>query len=752
MISKYIIPHKYMTGHKKYNDWSYDGSYHPAPKGQWVRSQLSNASHKTMTPSVAFSTMLVTSEKRTVTRGHKIYELGKETFPLFAPVTWINTNGARKKENVETVNAIVWDMDGMTQEDMKTLLENIKPLCHVAYSSFSHLSKHKGYRLACRVVVAITRPIKASEYLQVWHELKRYIPTDVQTKDCSRLWFYPSTLDTREQHAFIDANDGGMLDIDAILTKVNSMPIASHQISNANYTPPKKQWSRTDDIPPPPPRENDRYRTIRAPQHLLIRGQDGERKPFSWYIEQWDDLPKHSTGNYQCYAHNSGSLGSAFISRQKDIWGIARYRLTECNSNKTHYDCINTDGGLEIRYGDKNVSWSYHKTPDNLALMLPLFEERYGIEIWSCEIRQQIYIGTQAITDALEVDIMNKIRVAHFPSQTLQLPMIKQALQIHAYNNQRNPIVEYLEGLVWDKTNRLDNMLIKYMKAPDTLLSRTYSRKWMISAVARALSPGCEVHNMLVLKSGQGHGKGTFFKILSGKCQYTNYPWYNSSKINIGEKDGRSILRTAWIHEMAELASIAKKDVNLIKNFMDESFDTFRRVYTSHEIKLPRCCVFAGSTNDDDVALFKDKTGSRRYWYLVLAYIRNTMAFDRGELEYNRDQLWAEAVHRYKAGEQWHLTRTEEDMREDYNNSHTVQGIHETLVQDYIQQLKDSSIKFLNVPDMIGEIYSNNLSIKPMTYDNYYPTLLLRLGCTLVNGGKRCRRNGKNKSGWWAIA
>lgn len=750
MTDKYTIPHKYITDDKiTYDNWTYKGSYHPAPNGQWVRSQLSNAKHGDMTPSLAFATMMTTSDTRTETRGNKIYELGKETFPLYAPVTWINTGGRRIKDNVETVNAIVWDIDAIVYNDMQELLAALKrqSICHVAYSSYSHLAEHKAFKGALRIVVAINRPIKASEYAQVWTILRQYIPTDIQTKDCSRLWFYPSTLDTRAHNSFIVTSDGGMLDIDAILKDT----VMVHTHTPVKTTPPPAKPIHTH-TPSATHNDTDRYKMIRCPQSMMIRAQDGGAKPFKWYIDNWDDLPKHTTGNYQCYAHNSGSIGSAFISRQVDIWGIARYRLTECNANKTHYDCINTDGGLEIRYGDKNVSWSYLKTPDNLALMLPLYEAKYDVQIWSCEIRQRIYIGKDALTDALEIDIMNKLRTAYFPSQTLQLQMVKQAIEIHAFQNTRNPIQQYLTGLVWDKTPRLNEMLIKYMKAPDTLLSRTYSRKWMVAAVARALSPGCEVHSMLVLKAGQGHGKGTFFKVLSGRCQYTDYPWYNSSKINIGEKDGRSILRTAWIHEMAELAAIAKKDVNLIKNFLDESFDTYRRVYTTHEIKLPRCCVFAGSANDDDVAIFKDKTGSRRYWYMVLDYINNTMAFDKGELEYNRDQLWAEAVHAYNNGEQWHLTKGEEDMREAYNNSHTIEGVHETLVQDYIEDLKAQNIKYLTVPDMLHTIYNDNPTVKPMTYPNYYPTLLLRYGCVVENDGKRCRRNNKNKSGWWKIA
>lgn len=749
MTDKYTIPQNLLTDNKiKYTDWSYKASYHPAPNGHWVRSQLSNAKHGDMTPSIAFKSILTTDNATTQIRGEKVYELGKESFPLFAPVSWIDTRGSRKKENVDTIHAIVWDIDGMADHDMTQLLNQIKSLCHVAYTSFSHLSPHKAYRHACRIVVAISRPILADEYPAVWSTLQQYIPTDIQTKDCSRLWFYPSALSTRHANAYIVSSDGCMLDIDAIV-KANKTMVHHPQTRTPAGVPSHRTSGDKDNATTH--NDSDRYKMIRCPQTLMIRAQDGEQKSFKWYIDNWDDLPKHTTGNYQCYAHNSGSLGSAFISRHVDIWGIARYRLTECNANKTHYDCINTDGGLEIRYGDKNVSWSYHKTADNLALMLALYEARYDVKIWSCEIRQRIYIGKDALTDAIEIDIMNKLRTAYFPSQTLQLQMVKQAIEIHAFQNTRNPIQQYLNGLVWDKTPRLNNMLIKYMKAPDTLLSKVYSRKWMVAAVARALSAGCEVHSMLVLKAGQGHGKGTFFKVLSGRCQYTDYPWYNSSKINIGEKDGRSILRTAWIHEMAELAAIAKKDVNLIKNFLDESFDTYRRVYTTHEIKLPRCCVFAGSANDDDVAIFKDKTGSRRYWYMVLEYINNTMAFDKGELEYNRDQLWAEAVHAYKNGEQWHLTKAEEDMREAYNNSHTIEGIHETLVQDYISTLTEQNIQYLNIPDMLATIYNDNPNIRPMTYDNYYPTLLLRYGCTLENNGKRCRRNNVNKSGWWRI-
>src|SRR5262249_45914914 len=50
----------------------------------------------------------------------------------------------------------------------------------------------------------------------------------------------------------------------------------------------------------------------------------------------------------------------------------------------------------------------------------------------------------------------------------------------------------------------------------------------------------------------------------------------------------------------------------------------------------------------------KDPTGARRYWPVTCHGM-----IDRDGLEKVRDQLWAEAVHRYKAGEPWWLETPE---------------------------------------------------------------------------------------------
>jgi predicted P-loop ATPase len=67
-------------------------------------------------------------------------------------------------------------------------------------------------------------------------------------------------------------------------------------------------------------------------------------------------------------------------------------------------------------------------------------------------------------------------------------------------------------------------------------------------------------------------------------------------------------------------------------------------------ISLPRQCIFAGTINPPADGYLKDPTGARRFWPMA-----GHGMIDRDGLERVRDQLWAEAVHRYKNDEPWWL-------------------------------------------------------------------------------------------------
>ncbi len=103
-----------------------------------------------------------------------------------------------------------------------------------------------------------------------------------------------------------------------------------------------------------------------------------------------------------------------------------------------------------------------------------------------------------------------------------------------------------------------------------------------------------------------------------------------------------------WIIELAELEALKRSDLATVKAFVTRKEDRYRASYGTRTETHPRRIVFAASTNEE--AFLKDSTGNRRWWPVTVNQV------DVEGIRRDRDQLWAEAVHRFKAGEPWHLT------------------------------------------------------------------------------------------------
>jgi putative DNA primase/helicase len=106
------------------------------------------------------------------------------------------------------------------------------------------------------------------------------------------------------------------------------------------------------------------------------------------------------------------------------------------------------------------------------------------------------------------------------------------------------------------------------------------------------------------------------------------------------------------IVEIAELDAMQKNDVSKIKAFMSCSNERYRPPYFMYLVNAPRGCVLAGSVNPG-IPWLKDPTGGRRFWPVVCGSI------DIDGLKQGRDQLFAEAIVRYKNGATWWLDTAE---------------------------------------------------------------------------------------------
>jgi putative DNA primase/helicase len=207
-----------------------------------------------------------------------------------------------------------------------------------------------------------------------------------------------------------------------------------------------------------------------------------------------------------------------------------------------------------------------------------------------------------------------------------------------------NPPKEYFEGLVWDNKPRLDTWLTYYLGAEEqpARYLQLVGSKWLIGAVSRIYSPGCKFDNVLILEGEQYLGKSTVFDRLA---TINGQRYFTDESVDFKNKDSLMKLQGKLIYEMAELASFRKAETDEIKGFVRRQVDEYRPPFMRKVTPRPRMFIIGGSVNPS-AGYFTDPTGNSRYWPVACGATIDIQALDN-----DKEQLWAEAVARYKQGE-----------------------------------------------------------------------------------------------------
>ena len=201
-----------------------------------------------------------------------------------------------------------------------------------------------------------------------------------------------------------------------------------------------------------------------------------------------------------------------------------------------------------------------------------------------------------------------------------------------------NPVALYLEQVAaaWDGTARLERLLPDFFGTEASEYTLALGRHWLVSAVARALRPGCEVHFMLILEGGQGIGKTRSVRALASP------PWYAEAQESPQHKDFYQSLIGKWMIEIGEMSSFTRAEASVVKQAITRASDYYRASYAETAADHLRACVFVGTTNER--RYLRDDTGNRRFYPVACTECQVET------LERMRDQLWAEAVHLYRDG------------------------------------------------------------------------------------------------------
>lgn len=558
------------------------------------------------------------------------------------------------------------------------------------YSTHKHSEAAPRYRL----VFPLSRQVTPAEYEPVCRKIAAELGIDLfddTTYELPRLFYWPST--SKDADFVFEYQDGPACNVDQILAQyVDPYDVSAWPMSSRENTVIAHEIKKAGD-PTEKPGLIGAFCRAYTIEEAIERFLSDCYEPTSTPGRYTYKLGSVAGGlvcyeNKFAYSHHETDPASRQLCNAFDLCRIHLYGAKDEGSRATDVTRKPSFAAMqEMAAADKNVKLlmarerSASVADDFDSVEVP---EDYNDE-WKAELEYtksgKLLCNIQNIILVLENDPALKGHITHdeftgYDVITGGLPWNKQAKQWsdrddanlrvwlernyditgkdkiydalaailtrHSYH----PIRDYLNGLHWDGTPRLERLIIDYIGAEDTELNRTMTRKHFTAAVARIFQPGCKYDYCLILTGPEGAGKSTLLGKMGGK-------WFNDSITTTEGKEGMEQLRGAWIIEMGELASIKRSDVESVKAYLSKRDDSYRAAYGRRKENHPRQCVFCGTTNE---ALFlKGDNGNRRFWVIAVDPALRKYQHWPEALDRDRDQIWAEAVEYYRRGEKLYL-------------------------------------------------------------------------------------------------
>lgn len=126
--------------------------------------------------------------------------------------------------------------------------------------------------------------------------------------------------------------------------------------------------------------------------------------------------------------------------------------------------------------------------------------------------------------DRVKAERLQRQRIA------VSIEIASQAIQTGAAGRPVHPVRQYLDGLTWDATPRLDRWLSNHLGAEGNGYTSAVGARWMLSAVIRISEPGAKADSCLILEGPQGIRRSTALLTIAGE-------YFTDELADLGSKD-----------------------------------------------------------------------------------------------------------------------------------------------------------------------------------------------------------------------
>jgi len=378
--------------------------------------------------------------------------------------------------------------------------------------------------------------------------------------------------------------------------------------------------------------------------------------------------------------------------------------------------------------------------PADYANALAAFKWQFALN----DMNDRIYTGGALLSDIRMGVIEYGLRSYGYRSEKDTQVAILNTAHEHVFH----PVKDYLNSLKWNGYTDSDSWhgvdyistLGGHFEDKDGLFP-VLIRKWLVGAVGRILGkrPG-QQHPMLVLDGRQWLGKSRFVSWLgSPLAQYQI-----QSAINTNDKDFYILLCSKFVWEVEELgATFRKSDLESLKAFISKEVVNVRAPYGHNEITKPATASFIGTLNNSG-GFLADPTGNRRFRVCTLMSIN--WDYDK-KIDVN--QVWAQAVALFKAGETWELDPETQAKMVEINSRYDVDDplafdIFETFNVD-----PEAHDKYMATAQIIYRLRQDGKLVggNDQQASQRIANILVRRGCE--NG--QIRVNGQAMRGWRGV-